>query len=161
MFDAPATATGATLKPAEIEGHLLVVVPEEFVAQMQTSMGTSDAIRVTVHDITTQTSTEGALWFNKVLVNSLKNMIGRQVLAMMGRGTAKAGQSAPYILIDASKSPEAVAAATAYINARTAQQLTAPAPAAAPVAAAPAPVNDPAANLANALAALGATVVSN
>lgn len=123
-FTAPA-APGTTLKPADIEGHLLVVIPAEYIPEIQTSMGPSEAVRVAVHDLTAGETTENALWFSKVLVSSLKSMIGRQVLAVMDRGQAKPGQSAPWVLVDASHSSEAIAAATAYL---TRHQATAPAP---------------------------------
>lgn len=114
-FDAPA-AGGNVLKPADIEGHLLIVEPHEFKEKMATQMGESDAISVTVHDVTEGTTHEDILWFSRVLVGSLKNRIGSRVLGRMGKGNAKPGQSAPWILIDASGDEEAVAAATAYIT---------------------------------------------
>lgn len=115
QFAAPSTSAGGILKPADLEGHLLVVEPEEFIENMPTSMGTSDAIRVTVHDITDGVSADGVLWFNKVLTRNLRDRIGQKVLAVMGQGTARPGQSAPWILIDASLRPEAVKAATEYL----------------------------------------------
>lgn len=116
-FSAPAGG-GSILKPADLEGHLLVVEPEEFIENMPTAMGASDAIRVTVHDVTASQTTEGVLWFNKVLTSGLKARIGAKVLGVMGTGTAKPGQSPPWILIDASGEPEAVKAATAYLTGR-------------------------------------------
>ncbi len=116
-FSAPA-APGSTLKPADIEGHLLVVIAEEYIPEIQTAMGASEAIRVSVHDITSGETAENVLWFSKVLVSSLKSMMGRQVLAVMGRGQAKPGQSAPWVLVDASHSSEAIAAATQYLTSR-------------------------------------------
>ena len=115
QFAAPSTSAGAVLKPADLEGHLLVVEPEEFIENMPTSMGTTDAIRVTVHDITDGVSADSVLWFNKVLTRNLRDRIGQKVLAVMGQGTARPGQSAPWILIDASSQPDAVKAATEYL----------------------------------------------
>ena len=115
QFAAPSTSAGAVLKPADLEGHLLVVEPEEFIENMPTAMGTTDAIRVTVHDITDGVSADGVLWFNKVLTRNLRDRIGQKVLAVMGQGTARPGQSAPWILIDASSQPDAVKAATEYL----------------------------------------------
>lgn len=127
QFSAPA-AGGETLKPADIEGHLLVVEPEEYVPNMVTSFGEKDAIRVTVHDITANTTSESVLWFSGVLVGSLKARIGQKVLAVMGKGTAKAGQSAPWVLLDASGNDTAVQAATAYLTGAVTAQLTEPTP---------------------------------
>ena len=140
QFSAP--AAGSVLKPAEIEGHLLVVEPNEYIESMSTQMGTSDAVRCTVHDITTKTTHEEVLWFSTVLVGALRSRIGAKVLGVMGKGVAKPGQTAPWVLNDASTVPEAVKAAQEYL---------AQVPAAAP---------EPAADdLAAALSKLGATVV--
>ena len=155
QFSAPA-AGGETLKPADLEGHVLVVEAEEYVASMTTSFGDKDAIRVTVHDITDGTTTASVLWFSGVLVGSLKNRIGEKVLALMGRGTAKAGQSAPWILVDASTNPAAVQAATAYLTGQVADTLTAPAAAPVKAAVKKAPASELDAALAN-LAGAGLT----
>lgn len=127
MFDAPASS-GAGLKPADVEGHLLVVEPLDHVPSMVTAYGDSDAIRVTVHDISAQQTHENVLWFPKALVGSLKLSIGKRVLGVMGKGQAKAGQSAPWVLVDASGNADAVKAATAYLTGQVAQTMTAPAP---------------------------------
>jgi hypothetical protein len=141
QFSAP--AAGSVLKPAEVEGHLLVVEPTEYIENMSTQMGNSDAVRCTVHDITTSETHEEVLWFSTVLVGSLRSRIGSKVLGMMGKGVAKPGQTAPWLLQDASGEPAAVQAAKTYLESRT------PAPAANP------PVDD----LAAALNKLGATPV--
>jgi hypothetical protein len=112
-FSAP--AAGSVLKPAEIEGHLLVVEPREYIQSMSTAMGDSDAVRCTVHDITTKTTYEEVLWFSSVLVGSLKSRIGAKVLGVMGKGVAKPGQTAPWLLNDASAEPAALEAARAYL----------------------------------------------
>lgn len=125
LFDAP--VSGGSLKPADVEGHLLVVEPLEYVTSMTTAYGESDAIRVTVHDITANETHENVLWFPKALVGSLKLSVGKRVLAVMGKGQAKAGQSAPWLLIDASTSADAVTAATAYLTGQAKATITAPA----------------------------------
>lgn len=134
MFDAP--VTGGSLKPADVEGHLLVVEPLEYVTNMTTAYGESDAVRVTVHDISAQETHENVLWFPKALVGSLKPSIGKRILAVMGKGTAKQGQSPPWVLIDATANSEAVTAATNYLNGQVAATITAPAQA-------PQAANDP------------------
>lgn len=146
MNEFAAPAAGSVLKPAEIEGHLLVVEPIEYIASMATAMGTSDAVRCTVHDLTTKTTHPEVLWFSSVLVGSLRSKMGAKVLGVMGRGVAKPGQSAPWLLQDASDEPLAVDLARAYLSG-------------APAPAAPAPTlqEQPAADdLAAALAKLGA-----
>jgi hypothetical protein len=79
-------------------------------------MGDKDAVRVTIHDITDTATYEDVLWFPKVLVGSLKGRIGQKVLAVLGKGTAKPGQSAPWILVDATTDNDCVKAATAYLD---------------------------------------------
>ena len=151
-FAAPAVGGGGdSLAPADVEGHVLVVEPQEYVASITTSFGDKDAIRVNVHDITTQTSHADVLWFPGGLIGALKGQIGKRVLGVMTKGTAKPGQAAPWLLQDASTSAPAVAAATAYLTAATAATLAAPAPAAAP-----APVAAPASALDAALGNLAA-----
>lgn len=132
MFDAP--ATGGSLKPADVEGHLLVVEPLEYVANISTAFGESDAVRVNVHDISAQETHDSVLWFSSALVGSLKGSIGKRILAVMGKGQAKPGQSAPWVLVDATSNEQAVTAATAYLNGKTAATMAAPAAASAPAA---------------------------
>ena len=133
QFDAPMQG-GGSLKAADVEGHVLVLEPTEYVASMVTSFGEKDAIRVIAHDITTSETHNDVLLFGSALIGSLKGQIGKRVLGVMGKGTAKPGQSAPWILVDASGDANAVAAATAYLNASTAATITAPAAPAAPAA---------------------------
>lgn len=128
QFSAPAAPTsGDICKPADVEGHLLVIEPSEWLADMKTQMGETDAIRVTVHDINAQQTYTDVLWFSVGLKASLRSMIGQQVLAVMGKGTAKPGQSAPWTLVDASGNEDAVKAATAYLTSRQSESFTAPA----------------------------------
>ena len=123
-FSAP--SQGTMLKPADVEGHVLVVEPSEYVANITTAFGESDAIRVTVHDISDAETYSDVLWFSSALVGSLKGNIGKRVLGVMGKGVAKAGQSAPWILVDASGNEAAVTAATAYLTGQVAASITAP-----------------------------------
>ena len=129
-FTAPATG-GGSLKPADVEGHLLVVEPTEYVPNIATSFGEKDAIRVTVHDISTQETHSDVLLFGTALIGSLKGQIGKRVLGVMGKGQAKPGQAAPWILEDASGNADAVTAATAYLTGAVAATITPPAPPAA------------------------------
>ncbi len=126
VFAAPAAGGGSDVRPADLEGHLLVVEPLEYVASIPTSMGDKDAVRVTIHDITDHATYEDVLWFPKVLVGSLKGRIGQKVLAVLGKGTAKPGQSAPWILVDATTDADCVKAATAYLDAIAGNQFADP-----------------------------------
>ena len=125
MFDAPATG-GGSLKPAEVEGHLLVVEPTEYVANIATSFGDKDAIRVNVHDITDGETHNDVLLFGTALIGSLKSQVGKRVLGVMTKGTAKPGQAAPWILQDATGEDKAVKAATDYLNKATASTMASP-----------------------------------
>lgn len=125
MFDAPATG-GGSLRPADVEGHLLVVEPTEYVANIATSFGEKDAIRVNVHDITDGQSHPDVLLFPTALIGSLKGQIGKRVLAVMAKGQAKPGQAAPWILEDATGNEKAVKAATVYLTKQTETSMTSP-----------------------------------
>jgi hypothetical protein len=125
VFAAPAAGGGSDVRPADLEGHLLIVEPLEYVASIPTSMGDKDAVRVTIHDITDTATYEDVLWFPKVLVGSLKGRIGQKVLAVLGKGTAKPGQSAPWILVDATTDNDCVKAATAYLDSIAGNAFTA------------------------------------
>jgi hypothetical protein len=137
----------ATVRPNDVEGHLLVVEPQEFRQGVQTSMGESDAVVCRVHDITVGETYDDVMWFSRVLVGRLSKRVGQRVIGMMGKGEAKPGQTAPWIIVDASKEPKAVKAATEYLTGQVAASLASPEPA------------TPADDLAAALADLGATVV--
>lgn len=126
MFTAPAAGGGSDVRPADLEGHLLIVEPLEYVASIPTSMGDKDAVRVTIHDITESATHEDVLWFPKVLVGSLKGRIGQKVLAVLGKGTAKPGQSAPWILVDATTDNDCVKAATTYLDSIASNQFADP-----------------------------------
>ncbi len=151
VFAAPAAGGGSDVRPADLEGHLLIVEPLEYVASIPTSMGDKDAVRVTIHDITDSATYEDVLWFPKVLVGSLKGRVGQKVLAVLGKGTAKPGQSAPWILVDATTDNDCVKAATAYLDSIAGNAFTAAVPEVEEIAA---ESNNPA--LAAALGKLGA-----
>jgi len=125
MFDAPATG-GGSLRPADVEGHLLIVEPTEYVASIATSFGEKDAIRVNVHDVTEGESHNDVLLFGTALIGSLKSQVGKRVLGVMTKGVAKPGQAAPWILQDATSEDKAVKAATDYLNKATAATMSSP-----------------------------------
>lgn len=129
MFDAPSGGSGNSVRPAELEGHVLVCEPMEYIGSMSTSYGETDAIRLVVHDISEKKSHDDVIWFSSALVGSLKRDIGKMVLGQMGKGEAKAGQSAPWVIVDLTSNEKAVTAASKYITERTAGSLSAPQPA--------------------------------
>ena len=126
VFAAPAAGGGSDVRPADLEGHLIVVEPLEYCPSIPTSYGDKDAVRVTIHDITDTATYEDVLWFPKVLVGSLKGRVGQKVLAVLGKGTAKPGQAPPWILVDATTDNDCVQAATTYLDAIAGNQFTDP-----------------------------------
>jgi hypothetical protein len=126
VFAAPAAGGGSDVRPADLEGHLIVVEPLEYCPSIPTSYGDKDAVRVTIHDITDTATYEDVLWFPSVLVGSLKGRVGQKVLAVLGKGTAKPGQAPPWILVDATTDNDCVQAATTYLDALNGNQFTDP-----------------------------------
>ncbi len=125
MFDSPSTSTTG-VRPADLEGHVLVIEPLEYVSSISTSFGDKDAIRCDVHDISDKESYPDTLFFGTALIGSFKRDIGKKLLGKLGKGDAKPGQSAPWILIDLTSNEKAVAAASKYMNERTGASLSAP-----------------------------------
>ena len=137
-FSAPVVNEG--VKVADFNGHLLIVSPIEFKANIQTVNGPADAIEVNVVDLDTNEEHLSLLWFNVALKNALKPLIGQKVLGRIGQGVAKPGKNPPWLLNDATGDADAVAKANAYI----ASGIAAPAAPATATAPAPANINDPA-----------------
>ena len=94
---------GERIALRDLEGSVVVMVPEEYVAAVETINGTSDAVRVTIHDISGQKTYADQLVFARVMVNGLKDKIGQQVLGVVGKGTSKPGKSAPWVLNSATE----------------------------------------------------------
>lgn len=155
-FVAPATGDVGP-KPADLEGHLLIITPGAYKTGITTSLGEAEAIECHVVDLDTNEEHFDVLFFNVALRSALKPNIGSQVLARIGKGVAKPGKSAPWVLIDATTSADDIARATTYISNGFAAPSAPSAPAAKPAAAPAADVNDPA--IQALLAQLGATVV--
>lgn len=92
------SSSSESVKPAELDGHLLIIKPIEFKQNISTSLGDADAIECNIIDVTTGKHHESVLFFNVALKSALKPNIGKIVLAKMGQGIAKPGKSAPWIL---------------------------------------------------------------
>jgi hypothetical protein len=123
-FDSPATG-GKWDKDAAL-GHLVVIDVLEYRAEMTTAYGEGDAVRINVLDVDDpDLSVEDALVFGAI-VGAMRPKVGKRLLARLGRGTPKPGQSAPWILEDAVADPEAVKAAKAALAA--AQPVSGPTP---------------------------------
>lgn len=151
-FAAPATSTGG-VKPADLNGHLLLIMPIEYKAGIVTSMGEAEAIECEVVDLDTNEEHTSVLFFNIALRNALRPNIGAQVLGRIGQGVAKPGKNAPWILNDATTNKADIDKATAYLAAKATGTFKPAAPATAS-----APAETEASAAAAALAALGVDV---
>lgn len=102
-------------KPADLQGHLLIITPTAYKIGITTSLGEAEAIECDVVDLDTNDEHFSVLFFNVALRSALKPNIGSQVLARIGQGIAKPGKSAPWILLDATTDAADVKKATDYI----------------------------------------------
>lgn len=103
QFDSPASGAKIT----DFEGMLLLCTPTSFVEGILTTFGPADAVETTVDVLDGAKSGEAhaaVRIFQKALIGQLRPKVGtgRMVLGRLGRGIAKAGQSAPWILQDPS-----------------------------------------------------------
>lgn len=101
---------GERIALRELEGSVVVMVAEEYVASIDTQNGATDAIRVTIHDITGSKTYKDQLVFARVIVNGLKDKIGAPVLGVVSKGAAKPGKSSPWVLTTATEAQKAAAA---------------------------------------------------
>lgn len=149
MFQQP--SQGDQVKMSELIGSLILVYVREVRENVPTSFGPSDAVAADVHVLDgpqAGESYENTLIFQKALIGSLRGAAGGDpVLGRVGQGTAKPGQSPPYILQP--YTPADAAVATAWMTAHAAGfqapaaasgQAANPPVAAAPAAASPSPV---------------------
>lgn len=86
-------------------GHLLLITPNTFHAQMATTNGNADAIDLDFIDLglpgkkSDPIRYEGVRVFSKVIVGSLRREVGRKpVLGVLAQGEKKVGKNAPWIL---------------------------------------------------------------
>lgn len=119
LFDAPATGAKITT----FDGSLLLITPTAVQEGIATAFGPADATVVDLVVLDGPHAGEqhsGVLVFQKALQGQLRPKVGtgRMVLGRLGRGTAKPGQSAPWILGDPTEQDKQ--AARAYL-ARTQQ----------------------------------------
>ena len=117
-FASPATSTG--IKWDDLKGSLLLFEVHSLEAGIKTAFGETDAVRadVTILDGSNVGETyNDTLVFPKVLVSQLRPNTGRKVLGRLGQGAAKPGQSAPWMLQDATDDDKTVARAHVAKNA--------------------------------------------
>ena len=139
MFQQP--SQGDQVKVAELVGSLVLIWALELREDVPTAYGPSDAIAVNIHVLDGGKGGEkfeNTLLFQKALIGSLRSALGGEpVLARIGQGVAKPGQSAPYILQPFTDADAALA--THYIQ-QLGKPFQAPAnPPAAAAAATPSP----------------------
>jgi hypothetical protein len=132
MFTAPTQGGGDSVKVADLAGKLLIITPIEHKREITTVHGVTDAIEVNLVDLDGDETHNNILFFNIALKNALKDKIGQRVLARIGQGTARAGKSAPWVLIDATGNPDDLAKANAFIGGGNAK-ASAPAAPQAPI----------------------------
>lgn len=115
-FEAPQPPQQSAFDMREHDGHALLIMPTEHVAYAATVHGVRDAIRAgLVVDLDTGQAATDVLIFQSRLIATLKQSIGRKVLARLGRGPAQPGKSAPWTLTDASTDPAVVATAQTWL----------------------------------------------
>lgn len=126
-FAAPAPATGGVdLKT--LLGTLLIIEPHGVEDGIQTVHGPSSAVRATIHVVDGTSAGEvheDVLLFPKVLQGQLKSRVGQKVLGRLGQGLARPGQSAPWVIQEATAAD--VAAGTEYLTRQQSGQFAAPA----------------------------------
>ncbi len=86
---------------ADHKGALLLIEPKSFEQGIQTSFGAADAVKADIHVLTGPDTAEEfpeALVFPKLLASQLKSQIGNKVAGRLAQGSAKPGQSAPWLL---------------------------------------------------------------
>jgi len=102
---------------ADHKGDLLLIEPLSVETGIQTTFGPADAVRADVTIIDGNDAGEihsDVLVFPKVLQSQIRSQIGQKVLGRLGSGTAKPGQSAPHLLLEASA--DDIAKAEAWVK---------------------------------------------
>lgn len=121
-FATPA-APGGGITWGDHNGALLLIEPLSFEPQVGTSYGPADAVKANVHVIEGAGAGESydeTLIFPKLLVSQTKNQMGQKILGRLGQGNQKAGQSAPWLLNEASAEDIVKAEAWVAANAKPA-----------------------------------------
>jgi hypothetical protein len=102
---------GDKLPLDELNGSLLLIEALDLKRDIPTTFGNTNAVaaNVIVLDGTKKGERfDDTLIFPRVLVSSLSGNIGKKTLGRLGRGTAKPGQSAPWILEPANEAERAI-----------------------------------------------------
>lgn len=124
-FATPAPASGG-IAWADVKGALVLVDVLSIETGINTSFGATDAVRANVAVLDGDQAGEkydDTLIFPKVLQGQLKSRVGQKVLGRVSQGQAKPGQSAPWLLAEATEAD--IAAGTAYLAGNVAQPAAA------------------------------------
>ena len=111
-YATPGAPGGDKLPLADLSGALLRIDVLEALRDVDTTFGKANPVRANVavldgeHKADTYDDT---LIFPRVLVSQLAGAVGQVVVGRLGKGTAKAGQSAPWLLSAATGEDIAVA----------------------------------------------------
>ena len=114
-FAAPATASGIDWKA--LNGALLLISAHSVEEGIKTVHGDASAVRADVVALDGELKGEeftDTLVFPKVLQGQLRSRLGQRVLGRLGQGNAKPGQSAPWVLAEATA--DDVALGTKYLS---------------------------------------------
>lgn len=114
---------------SEHKGALLIIEPLSYEEGIQTSFGAANATKANVHVLTGPGESEDyneALIFPKLLASQTKSQIGKKVVGRLGQGTAKPGQSAPWLLEEAT--PDDLAKAQEWLAKQAPSVTSAAAP---------------------------------
>jgi hypothetical protein len=120
-FADPSTGSGEKLPLTELNGSLLLFTVKSVETDIKTAFGTTDAVKadVAVLDGPHKAETfEDTLVFPKILRSALAPNVGEMVIGRLGQGSAKPGQSPPWVLAAASDEEKAIG--TAYLAHREA-----------------------------------------
>lgn len=146
LFQQPSQPGQFALK--DYLGRLVLFTVHAHEADIQTAFGVSDAIRADVVVLDGADAPEeiaDALIFGRAVVGSLKGNVGQQVLARIGQGTARPGQSAPWVLNAYSDTDAQVA--TDYVTRKAAGGMKQPGPSGPTAVPSPAAADSPEAKL--------------
>ncbi len=117
----PAEVTGEYARPSDLKGHLLIVYPLGYVAEIMTKFGLSDGMAVDVIDLDDKDEHgqpgkvyRGSNFMQGQLIASLKDQIGTKILGVMSQGVSKSGMNPPWVIIDMSGDPGARERASAW-----------------------------------------------
>lgn len=122
QFSSPGTTQGVDWE--QTKGHLLLITPLSVEEKVKTILGEKDAVRADVVDLDAGEEYTDVLVFPRVLQGQLRSRIGQRVLGRLGQGTAKPGQSPPWVLEDFA--PRDAKKATAWVEQHSRSQFARP-----------------------------------